>query len=57
MTAPGAAGSAGDWWGTEDVSVRFGDTLALPLGALAALVTFWALRGLPVPPRGAAGAR
>jgi ABC-2 type transport system ATP-binding protein len=29
VTAPGAAGSAGDWWGTEDVCVRFGDTLAL----------------------------
>ena len=29
MTAPGAAGSAGDWWGTEDVSVRYGSTLAL----------------------------
>ena len=29
MTAPGAAGTAGDWWGTEDVCVRFGDTLAL----------------------------
>ena len=29
MTAPGAAGSAADWWGTEDVCVRFGGTLAL----------------------------
>ena len=29
MTAPGAPGSAGAWWGTEDVCVRFGDTLAL----------------------------
>ena len=27
MTAPGAA--AGDWWGADDVSVRFGGTLAL----------------------------
>ncbi len=29
MTAPGAAHSAGDWWGTEDVSVRYGSTMAL----------------------------
>ena len=29
MTAPGAAGRAADWWGTDDVCVRFGDTLAL----------------------------
>ncbi len=29
MTAPGAGHSAGDWWGTEDVSVRYGSTLAL----------------------------
>src|SRR5262249_23864938 len=29
VTAPGATGSAGDWWGTEDVCVRFGGTLAL----------------------------
>ena len=29
MTAPGAGHGAGDWWGTEDVSVRFGSTLAL----------------------------
>ena len=29
MTAPGAAHSAGDWWGTEDVCVRYGSTLAL----------------------------
>jgi ABC-2 type transport system ATP-binding protein len=28
VTAPGAAW-AGDWWGTEDVCVRFGSTLAL----------------------------
>jgi len=29
MTAPRGAGSSGDWWGTEDVCVRFGGTLAL----------------------------
>ena len=29
MTAPGADGSAGDWWGTQDVCVQFGDILAL----------------------------
>ena len=29
MTAPGAARRAGNWWGTEDVCVRFGSTLAL----------------------------
>ena len=29
MTAPGAAHSAADWWGTEDVSVRYGRTMAL----------------------------
>jgi len=29
VTAPGAAHSAGDWWGTEDVCVRYGSTVAL----------------------------
>jgi ABC-2 type transport system ATP-binding protein len=29
VTASGTAGAAGDWWGTEDVCVRFGGTLAL----------------------------
>jgi ABC-2 type transport system ATP-binding protein len=29
MTAPPAAGGAGGWWGTEQVCVRFGATLAL----------------------------
>jgi ABC-2 type transport system ATP-binding protein len=29
VTAAGAAGRAADWWGTADVSVRFGATLAL----------------------------
>jgi ABC-2 type transport system ATP-binding protein len=29
VTAAGRAGAAGDWWGTEDVCVRFGGTLAL----------------------------
>ena len=29
MTAAGAGAAAGDWWGTEDVCVRFGGTLAL----------------------------
>jgi len=38
VTAPGAAGSAGDWWGTEDVCVRFGDTLALDHVRVSAVV-------------------
>ena len=29
MTATGAAWAAGNWWGAEDVCVRFGGTLAL----------------------------
>ncbi len=29
MTTPGAGHGTGDWWGTEDVCVRYGSTMAL----------------------------